>query len=84
MLGFFQHGEPEKQYVPLLAFCRSKEWLNEEERTFCWGEAFRQMRQNYTEAKVAGICLMAPEMYHSLCLDTSNVHTSPYDDPSFN
>ena len=83
ILGFFQHGEPEKQYEKILNFCNSSAWKTEDERVFCWGEGLRQMRQNYALDKVKSICLSVPEKYRSLCLDEDNTHISPYDDPSF-
>ena len=83
ILGFFQHGEPEKQYEKILSFCNSGAWKTEEERVFCWGEGLRQMRQSYSLDKVKGICLDVPEKYRFLCLDEGNAHISPYDDPSF-
>ena len=83
ILGFFQHGEPEKQYEKILNFCNSNAWKGEDERVFCWGEGLRQMRQNYSLDKVKGICPRVPEEYRFLCLDLDHVHESPYDDPSF-
>ncbi|MBI5134419.1 MAG: hypothetical protein HZA81_03500 [Candidatus Taylorbacteria bacterium] len=83
ILGFFSHGKPEKEYEPALAFCASASWKTEGERTFCYGEAFRQMRQNYSIEKVKSICPLAPKAYERLCLDEKGEHTSPYDDPSF-
>lgn len=83
ILGFFLHGKPENQYKLVLGFCASKEWKTESEKTFCYGEGFRQMRQNYSAEKVKDICAMAPAAYQSLCFDKENIHESPYDDPSF-
>lgn len=83
ILGFFQHGEPEKQYEKILNFCNSSAWKTEEERVFCWGEGLRQMRQNYTPDKVKDICLSVPLPYRPLCLDEAGTHISPYDDPPF-
>ncbi len=83
ILGFFAQGEPEKQYLKVIDFCNSDAWQTDEERTFCWGEGFRQMRTNYPLDKVKQICPEAPSKYHYLCLDANNTHQSPYDDPSF-
>lgn len=83
ILGFFLQGEPEKEYQPILRFCLSKSWQSEEERRFCWGEAFRQMQQHYSKEKMAGICREIPDRYHALCFDENDTHDSPYDDPSF-
>ena len=83
ILGFFQHGEPEKQYKKILNFCNSSAWKTGDERVFCWGEGLRQMRQNYSLDKVKEICPSVPEKYRFLCLDEGNTHVSPYDDPSF-
>ncbi len=83
ILGFFIHGEPEKQYVKVLSFCQSGAWKSEKERMFCWGEGLRQMRRNYPVEKVKNICPSVPETYRPLCFDEDQVHISPYDDPSF-
>ncbi len=83
ILGFFAHGNPEKQYEKVINFCASKSWENDDERTFCYGEGLRQMRQNYPLTKVKEICGLVPDKYRSLCLDTENKHMSPYDDPVF-
>jgi len=83
VLGFFTHGEPEKQYELVAAFCNSGGWKTDAERRFCWGEGFRQMRAHYTAGKVASLCAEAPEAYRPLCRDENNEHVPPYDDPSF-
>ena len=83
ILGFFHHGEPQKQYEKVLGFCNSSAWKTEDERTFCWGEGLRQMRQNYSLDKVKSLCPSVPEKYRFLCLDVEQKHISPYDDPSF-
>ncbi len=83
LLGFFAHGEPEKQHEKVLDFCNSDAWRTAEERVFCWGEGLRQLRQNYSIEKVKSICPNVPELYRYLCLDLDQTHTSPYDDPSF-
>ncbi len=82
ILGFFLHDEPEKQYIKLLKLCASSAWQGDE-RDFCYGETFRQMRQNYTLDKVKEVCLTAPGTYRHWCLDAERKHISPYDDPSF-
>lgn len=82
ILGFFAHGEPEKQYLKVLEFCKSPSF-KEDELDFCYGEGFRQMRRNYSMDKVRQICETAPEKYRHYCLDKENLHQSPYDDPSF-
>jgi len=83
ILGFFTHGEPEKQYERVITFCTSDNWKTNAERRFCWGEGFRQMRSNYTHEKVLTLCSIAPATFQSLCLDEKHEHESPYDDPSF-
>lgn len=83
ILGFFSQGKPMEQYKQVLQFCSSAAWQTEDERRFCWGEGFRQMRQTYSIDKVKSICPSAPSKYQSLCLDEKSEHASPYDDPSF-
>lgn len=80
IIGFFPHGEPEKEYVKLLQFCASDAWL-EDEQEYCYAEAFRQMRQRYTTEKVEKICAQIPLLYQKHCLD--ELVTSPYDDPLY-
>jgi hypothetical protein len=80
ILGFFLQGDPENEYEPILAFCSSSAWRSEEERAWCWGEAFRQMHQHYRKEKIDGICVKIPEQYRSECAGRAE---SPYDDPSF-
>lgn len=81
--GFMQHGEPEKQYKKVFAFCSSDAWKSEDERTFCWGEGLRQLRVAYTLDTMHSICANVPASYQPLCFDEARTHVSPYDDPSF-
>ena len=80
ILGFFSHGEPEKQYEKLLEFCAADIFLGEE-RELCYGESFRHMRQRYSVEKVEQICNIVPQSYRRHCLEIH--HEPPYDDPSF-
>jgi len=80
ILGFFAHGEPEKQYKKLLEFC-SSDAFGSDEREFCYGESFRHMRQRYPTEKVGQICNTIPEIYRRHCSEIH--HEPPYDDPSF-
>ncbi len=82
ILGFFQHGEPEKQYEKVLAFCAADAW-EEHERGFCYGESFRRFRQEYAPEKTANLCTLIPEQYRFLCFDEKKRHHTPYNDPSF-
>lgn len=84
ILGFFMHGEPGKQYEKVISFCNSSAWQNDDERAFCWGEGFRQMRTNYSLDFITRECPRIPVQFRSLCLDSEHTHMSPYDDPSFN
>lgn len=83
ILGFFTHGEPEKQYEKVFMFCNSGAWKSEAEKTFCWGEGLREMRTQYSTEKVAAICVDVPARYQPLCFDEKREHIPPYDDPSF-
>lgn len=83
ILGFFEHGEPNKQYEKIVAFCKSDAWQTADERTFCWQEGIRQMRQNYNKDMMTGLCTTFPEQYRHFCTDPDEKMPSPYDDPSF-
>lgn len=83
ILGLYQHGLPEKQYVSVVSFCESEAWRSDDERRFCWGEAFRQMRNMFPESMVESVCPEIPSSYQYLCLDKGGEAVAPYNDPSF-
>ncbi|MCH7883369.1 hypothetical protein IIA95_03060 [Patescibacteria group bacterium] len=80
ILGFFPHGEPERQYVKLLRFCASGAWSSDEQE-LCYAEALRQMRQRYTHEKMNKICELVPSTYQRHCLKQH--FEAIYNDPSF-
>lgn len=80
ILGFFSHGEPEKQYLKALNFCGS-DVLLDDERVLCYRELFHRVRQEYRAEKVQEVCEVAPKSYRQYCFENS--YQPPYDDPSF-
>lgn len=80
ILGFFTHGEPEKQYIKALQFCASNELLKDEKDT-CYAEVAHRMRQEYGSKKIEQACKMFPGAYEGHCFD--NDYRPAYDDPSF-
>ncbi|MBI2108576.1 MAG: hypothetical protein HYT93_00140 [Parcubacteria group bacterium] len=81
ILGFFTHGEPEKQYKKGISFCKSQ-LFNASEKKFCYKQLFHRMHAEYTEDKIKNICTNeVSETYRSSCL--SKNQQSIYKDPVF-
>lgn len=80
LLGFFAHGEPDKQYVKALHFCTA-DLLDDDERDFCYQELFHRIRQEYTPEKVKQVCETMPVQYRASCPQSD--YRPAYDDPSF-
>ncbi|MDP3778763.1 MAG: hypothetical protein Q8R30_01785 [bacterium] len=80
VLGFFTHGQPEKQYIEVSHFCEA-DLLHDDERNFCYQELFHRMRQEYAPEKVAQACDTMPDQYKASCPQSD--YKPAYDDPSF-
>ncbi|MBI2618238.1 cupredoxin domain-containing protein [Candidatus Kaiserbacteria bacterium] len=81
ILGFFTHGEPEKQYKKAISFCESSSF-DSAEKDFCYEELFHRMDSEYIKEKMYGVCNNEiPKQYRARCL--AEHHTSVYRDMPF-
>lgn len=80
VLGFFSHGEPERQYLQAFDFCAAPAW-GDDERRVCYQETFHRVRQEYPAGRLQEVCNAAPARYQQAC--TSDGYIPVYDDPSF-
>ncbi|MBI3420893.1 MAG: hypothetical protein HY006_02415 [Candidatus Sungbacteria bacterium] len=64
--GFLAHGEPDKEYIKALAFCRSPELLSDE-RSACYEHLTIRLKSIYAREKVNTICATVEEPYRTLC-----------------
>ncbi len=81
LLGFFTHGEPEKQYKKGISFCESL-FLGAQEKNFCYKELFHRMYTEYKIEHIQKICEEeVPIRYLKQCFSKNQL--SIYKDPEF-
>lgn len=71
--GFLLHGEPEKEYVSILKFCKST-LLNKSEQDFCFQQALKHFQRIYTKEKIKKICQGIAKRYKDDCLNNSTLN----------
>ncbi len=68
LIGFIAHGEPEKEYVKGLQFCRSQV-LTKEDKDACYRTMVGQFRSYmYPEEKMLEVCREVEEEYKEYCI----------------
>ena len=66
--GFFEHGEPQKEYVKALGICTLPEIEKKGMQEMCYEAVSQRLLRFYTKDKIENICRMFPSTYRDSCL----------------
>ncbi len=64
--GYISHGEPEKEYIKVLSFCKNPA-MTRNEANLCYQTALGRLKNVYSVTKIKQVCLTVEERYKQYC-----------------